>query len=193
MRAEIASLHERMREGGNWRAWRDEISALHAEATTQEEYVTLLEAHRNLVAVGEYAYDRETYAEIVPIARAEYLVFLNKEAMEDDRINPVLLDRITQREVEAGRLDPEDDFRKLAAAGALLGDSAEYTAHRCKQGDYFFLGMAAAAVLAFALQRFTQISPLWLVAAGLLIGWFINERERLRIKREIAAPRGWVA
>lgn len=192
MRSEIASLHERMRQGGDWRAWRDEIAALHAEATTEDEYVVLLEAHRNLVAVGEYAYDEATYAELLPIARAEYLMFLNKEAMEDGRLNPVLLDRVTQREVEAGRLDPEDDFRKLAAAGALLGDSAEFTAHRCGRGDYFFYGMAAAAILAWALNR-VQVSPLWLIAAGLAIGWYINERERLRTKREIATRRGWAA
>jgi len=51
MRPEIASLHERMKQGGDWRAFRDEIASLHAAATTEEEYVTLLEAHRNLVAV----------------------------------------------------------------------------------------------------------------------------------------------
>ena len=52
MRPEIASLHERMKQGGDWRAFRDEIVALHAAATTEEEYVTLLEAHRALVATA---------------------------------------------------------------------------------------------------------------------------------------------
>jgi hypothetical protein len=46
-----------MKQGGDWRAFRDEIASLHAAATTEEEYVTLLEAHRNLVAVAKYAYD----------------------------------------------------------------------------------------------------------------------------------------
>jgi len=88
-----------MGQGGDWRAWRDEIAALHAEATTEDEYVTLLEAHRNLVAVGECAYDEETYAKILPIARGEYVMFLNKESMEDGVLNPVLLDRVTRREL----------------------------------------------------------------------------------------------
>lgn len=192
MRPEIASLHERMRKGGDWRAWRDETAALHTKATTEEEYITLLEAHRNLVAVGQYAHDEVIYAELLPAACSEYLMFLNKEAMEDGRINPMLLDRITRREVEAGRLGPEDDFRKFAAAGAMLGDSAELTAHRRRQGDYFFHGMAAAAVLALGFQQ-ALISPLWLIAAGLLIGWCTNERERLRTKRQIAARPGWRA
>lgn len=97
MKPEIASLHERMGQGGDWRAFREEIVALHAEASTEEEYVTLLEAHRNLVAVGEFAFDEETYNKIRPIAAAEYKMFLNIEAMEDGEINPVLLERIILR------------------------------------------------------------------------------------------------
>jgi hypothetical protein len=178
MKPEIASLHERMKKGGDWQTFRDEIASLHAAATTEEECVILLEAHRNLIAAGKYAYDKETYAKLLPIAEAEYKMFLNKESMEGGIINPVLLERVTRREVEAGRLDPGDPLRKLAVAGsAVLGDSAELKEHRCKRGDYFFYGMAAAAVLAFG---FAQIgfSPLWLIALGLLLGWFFNERER---------------
>lgn len=133
MRPEIASLHERMKQGGDWRAFRDEIASLHAVATTEGEYVILLEAHHNLVPVGKHAYDEETYAKLLPIAEAEYKMLLNKESIEDDIINPVLLERVTRREAEAGRLDPNDDFRKFAVAGAsVLGDSAEINAHRCK-------------------------------------------------------------
>jgi hypothetical protein len=117
MRPEIASLRERMGQGGDWRTFRDEIATLHAEATTEKEYVTLLEAHRNLVAVGEHAFDQEAYAKILPIAQAEYRMFLNKESMEGGIINPVLLERVTRREVEAGRLGPDDEFRNLAASG----------------------------------------------------------------------------
>ena len=189
MRPEIASLHEKMGKGGDWRSFRDEIAALHAGATTEEEYVTLLEAHRNLVAVGKLAFDKETYNKLLPVAAAEYRMFLNKEAMEDGVINPVLLERITCREVEAGRLAPDDDLRTLAVAGAsVLGDSAEITANRCKQGDWFFYGMTTAAILSVG---FIQISwsPLWLIALGLLGGWFINERERKAIKKAIAARR----
>jgi len=189
MKPEIASLHERMAQGGDWRTFRDEIAALHAEATTEEEYVTLLEAHRNLVAVGKFAFDEETYARILPIAVGEYRNFLNKEALEDGVINPVLLERVTRREVEAGRLDPDDSFRALAVAGAsVLGDSAELTAHRCKQGDWFFYGTATAAALSAAFVL-VPLSPLWLIAPGFLVGWLLNERERKRIKEHIAARR----
>lgn len=190
MKPEIASLHERMSRGGDWRAFRDEIAVLHAAATTEEEYVTLLDAHRKLVAVGKFAYDEETYAKLLPIAATEYYLFLSKEAMEDDgMINPVLLERVTRREVEAGRLEPNDSFRTLAmSAASVFGDSAEITAHRCKQGDWFFYGMAIAAILSAGLVLI-PFSPLWLIALGFLVGWFLNERESKRIKTSIAARR----
>lgn len=189
MRPEIESLNERLKRGGDWRAFRDEIASLHAVAATEEEYVALLEAHHNLVAVGRHAYDEATYAKLLPIAEAEYKMFLNKESMEDGVINPVLLERVTRREVDAGRLDPSDNFRKLAVSGAsVLGDSAEITANRCKRGDYFFFGVACAAILALGLAQI-NFSPLWLLAPGLLLGWFLNDRERKRIKSEIAARR----
>lgn len=180
MKPEIASLHERIAQGGDWRTFRDEIAALHVGATTEEEHVSLLEAHRKLVAVAKFAYDEETYANLFPITAAEYRMFLNKEAMQDGLINPVLLERVTRREVEAGRLDPDDELRKLAIAGAsVLGDSAEITAHRCKHGDWFFYGMTTAAILSAGLAL-TSWSPLWLIALGLLVGWHLNERERKR-------------
>lgn len=175
--------------GGDWRTFRDEIASLHAAAETEEEYVTLLEAHRNLVAVGKFTYDEETYAKLLPITEGEYFNFLNKEALEDDLINPVFLERITRREVEAGRLDPNDRFRTLAtSAASVLGDSAEITAHRCKQGDWFFYGMAIAAVLSAGLALI-PLSPFWLIVVGVVAGWFLNERERKRIKASVLARR----
>jgi hypothetical protein len=180
-----------MAQGGDWRAFRDEIAALHAQTTTDEEYVTLLEAHRNLVAVGKSAFDEETYAKIRKIAAGEYHFFLLQEAIEGEKglINPVLLERVTRREVEAGRLDPDDPFRTNAVASAsVLGDSAELTAHRCSQGTWFFYGIATAASLSAALAQ-VSLSPLWLIAPGLLVGWLLNERERKRINEEIAARR----
>ena len=178
-----------MARGGDWRAFRDEIAALHAEATTEKEYVALLEAHRNLVAVGKLAYDEETYAKLLPIAAAEYRNFLNKEAMEDGVVNPMRLERVTHREVEAGRLDANDSFRTLAvSAASVLGDSAEVKAHRCKQGDWFFYGMAVAAILSAGLALIA-LSPLWLIALAFVTGWLLNERERKRIKASIAVRR----
>jgi hypothetical protein len=186
LKSEIESLHKRMGLGGDWQAFRDEIAALHTEATTEEEYVTLLEAHKNLVAIGKFAYGEETYAKLLPVTTAEYRMFLCKEATEDGLINPMQLEHVTRREVEAGRLDQYDDFRTHSISGAsALGDSAAITAHRCKHGNWFFYGMAIAAVLSAGLALI-PLSPLWLIALGFLVGWFLNERERKRLKTSIA-------
>jgi hypothetical protein len=189
MKPEIASLLGMMGQSGDWRSFRDEIAALHAEATTEEEYVTLLEAHRNLVTIGKFAFDEETYNKILPVVAGEYKLFLNNEAMEDGIINPVLLERVTRREVDAGRLDPEDSLRTLAVSGAaVLGDSTELTTHVCRRGDWFFYGIAVAAVLSAGLSLI-PFSPLWLIVLGLVVGWSLNERERKRIKKSIGARR----
>ena len=60
-----------MRQGGDWQAFRLEIAALHAKATTEDEYVTLLEAHRILVVLGKSVFDQETYAKLLPITDSE--------------------------------------------------------------------------------------------------------------------------
>ena len=178
-----------MSQGGDWQAFRLEIAALHAKATREDEYVTLLEAHRILVVLGKSVYDQETYAKLLPIADSEYRMLLNKEAMEDGIINPLLLDRVISREVEVGRLDPSDSLRTLAASGALvIGESAEITAHKCKQGDWFFYGTLITSLLSAVFELISQ-SALWLIPAGLLFGWFLNDREHKRIKATVAARR----
>lgn len=118
MLPEIASLEERMADGGNWMQWRQEIADLHKRSTTQEEYVQLLRVHSVLGNLINEVYDVETSQRLRPVHRSEYILFLNKEAAENgERVNPAMLDFITAREVEAGRMDPDDEFRQLAAAG----------------------------------------------------------------------------
>jgi len=176
MNPEIASLQARMAQGGDWRAFRQEIERLHKQARTQEEYVTLLEAHRNLIAVAEHCFSVETAAEIQKIGEAEYLLFLNIEAMEGDQINPVMLDRITAREVAAGRLDPEGDFRKLAeAGGSVLGDSADLRYDR-KLGDSIGIAGLVVGVLAFFL--ISKGVGIVIFVAGMIAGWIVNEQRK---------------
>lgn len=192
MKPEIASIHDRMAEGGDWHAWREEIGALHEQATTEQEYVTLLRAHEILVEVGRHAFDAETYEKLLSIARAEYTWFLSREAMEGgDLVNPMMLDRITAREVEAGRMEPDDDYREFArASGEVMGDTADLNFHACRNGNWFFAGMGAASLMMWVLNQIhIAFPPLWFIAIGLAIGWFFNQREFLDIKRQIAERR----
>lgn len=188
MKPEIATLHERMSNGGDWRIFRDEIAELHDMASCEDEYVTLLQAHQNLVAVGKFTFSEEIYSKLLLVSASEYMMFLNKEAMDEDgQINPVQLERITRREVAAGRLKPDDSFRKLAIAGAsVLGDSTELSDHRCKSGSWFFYGAAIASIVSVGLEKI-HWSPYWLIAIAFFIGWFLNECEIKSMKSEIAA------
>jgi len=175
MNPEISSLHQRMAEGGDWMKFREEIARLHNEAKTQEEYVTLLEAHRNLVAVAEHCFPPDQCAQIRQIAFGEYKMFLNVEAMEGEMINPVMLERITAREVAAGRLAADDEFRKLAEASALLGDSADSRYDR-KLGDS--IGIAGLVIGAFAFFLISKGVGIVIFVAGIVAGWIINEQRK---------------
>lgn len=177
MNPEIASIHERMAQGGDWSDFRKEISRLlHDEARTQEEYVTLLEAHSNLMAMAEYCFPPDQCEQLRQIGKGEYLSFLNVEAMEGDQINPILLDQITAREVESGRMASDDDFREFAkAGGSVLGDSAGLRYDR-KLGDRIGLGGLALGALTFFLIDRTLGVMLFLVGMG--VGWFINEKRK---------------
>lgn len=178
MNLEISSLKQRMSEGGNWQSFHDEIIALHTKAKTEDEYIILLETHTILAELSKSCFDDATYRKLLPIMASEYLFLLNKEAMQNGIVNSRLLERITRREVDAGRLDSNDELRKLAVAGeAIIGKSSEGTEHKCKHGDWFFYGMSFATILVYAFEKFSW-SPLWFIAIGLVVGWKINEYER---------------
>jgi hypothetical protein len=178
MNPEIAALRERIAEGGDWKALREEIVRLHKQARTQEEYVTLLEAHHRLRASVEHCFPAETAPEIQRMVAGEYTLFLNIEAMEGDEINPVMLERITAREVAAGRLAAGDEFRKLAeTGGSVLGDSADRRYDR-RLGNAISIG----AVVLGAVVFFTtdKIWGLVVLVVGMSVGALVNWRRQRR-------------
>lgn len=169
MRDEVATLHERMSQGGDWMAFRNEIATLHAQDNTEEEYCELLRGHHLLMLMIDEVYDSETATKFHAIAEAEYRMFLNKEAMQGENINPVLLERVTRREIEAGRLAPESDFREFAVAGAtVLGDSSQRGRTRAQSAVWggVTLGLIVGIVLKFAMAGATW----WTVFNAVLIG-----------------------
>ncbi len=69
---------------------------------------------------GFTAEDMEKFKET---RRGDYNLLLIREAMigeTDGNINPQKMGEITRREVESGRMAPDDDFHKLAVAGATI-------------------------------------------------------------------------
>jgi hypothetical protein len=183
---EIATLHARMAEGGHWREWRDEIASLHQSASTQDEFVILMEAFHNLMAVGPAVYDSETWSRVEPVASGEYRLFLAIEAQEGgSMINPMLHDFITKREVEAGRLDPDSDLRTFAhAGGTVLGDSSDLENPPPRPGNWLAGGLALGAVILWLLGVREPVSPLWLIPMGIVVGTFPNQLARNRVIEE---------
>ncbi|THD35022.1 MAG: hypothetical protein E7773_11175 [Sphingomonas sp.] len=163
-----------MSRGGDWRAFRDEIAELHAQDNTEEEYVELLKAHFNLMLLIDQVFDGETATKLHQIVLSEYLLFLNKEALQGgELINPVVLERITRREVEAGRLDPDSEARKLAVAGAsVLGDSSRHDRSdgRNAVGGGATLGLIVGVILKFVIAGATW----WIVGKAIVIGALIG-------------------
>ena len=192
MLPEIASLDERMAQGGNWMEWREEIADLYLRATTQEEYLTLLRAHSILGVLADEVYDEDTAREIKKVHHAEYLNFLNREAMEGgEMINPAMLALITEREVDMGRMAPDDDFRQFATSGGqVLGDSSYTTAKPSRRGNWIALAFAVLGVVLWALSVYPfGLSALWLIAVGFVVGTMVNNREITAIKQSAEVQR----
>lgn len=185
MLPEISTLHDRMARGGNWLDFREEISDLHERATSQDEFVVLMEAFANLQAVGPSSFDLETWSKIEQAANGEYQLFLLREASYGTQsINPILYDYITKREVESGRLDPTSEVRVHAAAGTdVLGDSSDLDDRPSRPGNWLAGGLAIGGVVLWFLGVRDPVSPLWLIPLGFFLGWIPNEIARKRVIR----------
>ena len=109
------------------KSYRDEIVELNRVAQTDEEQGVLLFAFNALMnRVAQHGLvDAASLEELKRVREADYKMMLYVQAMVGDRVDPDRLEHVTRREVEAGRLPADDNFRKLAAAGAAgLGKSA---------------------------------------------------------------------
>jgi hypothetical protein len=132
MSPQISDLMLRMMSinGLTWeqaRAFRNEIVELNKTAKTDEEQSSLLFAFNSLMDHVEELnlIDPGSLDKLKGVRKADYLMMLNVQAMIGDVIDPSMLEYVTRREVEAGRLAADDGLRKLAVASAeVLGKSA---------------------------------------------------------------------
>jgi hypothetical protein len=184
MLPEIATLHEQMAKGGSWKEFQEKISELHKRATSQDEFVILLEAFANLRSMGPNVFDAETWSKLEKATEMGYRLFLVHEAMGGDQsINPLLYEYVTKREVKAGRLDPTSDIRTSSIAGAsVLGDSSALVDRPSRPGNWL------AGVLWFLGVR-EPVSPLWLIPLGFVLGWIPNENAKKRVLRNAKLKR----
>jgi HD superfamily phosphohydrolase len=110
------------------KAYRDEIVELNRIAQTDEEQGSLLFAFNALMAqVAERRLvDDASLEKLKGVREADYRAMVIVQALIGDQIDPDRLEYVTRREVEAGRLAPDNDFRNFAIAGAnVLGKPAD--------------------------------------------------------------------
>lgn len=127
MNPKLTDLITRMqsKEPFDARGVQREISALWDELDVEEDRVTLLAVHKSVMDLIERSagISGEALKRFQGAREGEYRLFLMKEAMlDDENVDPAELDRITAREVAAGRMSAESEYREFArTAEAVLG------------------------------------------------------------------------
>jgi hypothetical protein len=103
------------KDSTNWQEVRKDILNRHAKASTVEEFITLLSLHKMLMDnVIQQIRAKNENDVIVEIGNHDYNQMLMRECIIGDSICVDTLYELTQRELDAGRLDSSDALMKLA-------------------------------------------------------------------------------
>jgi hypothetical protein len=89
---------------------RDEIHEEYERATTTEERVTLLK----IFTAGLSPDDLE---QLRAARLQDYRLLLVRESLIGENVSPDILYEVTEREIAAGRMAPDDDLRQTAVEG----------------------------------------------------------------------------
>ena len=107
----------------DWPQIRKDIHAEHDRATTAQDREALLGIYKAVMDAVERQIREEDLEAFRKARMEDYNLLLIKEATIEDtsgHINPPRMAAITRREVEAGRMAPDDGLHKLAVAGATV-------------------------------------------------------------------------
>lgn len=109
--------------------YKDEIVGLHSQLPHEADRVQCIVLYGMLINFGCDNISRNggDPEALRNVAKAEHNLFLIKEAMDaDGNVNPDEMARVTRREIESGRMEPDDNMAKLADAGSnILGSGAQ--------------------------------------------------------------------
>lgn len=111
----------------DWNGLRAEIVEEHRKAVTTDQRSALLGLYKAVMdTVARSGSMSPTDAEsFATIYRQEYNLMLITEAVVGVDVDPDRMRDVTRREIEAGRMQPDDELATLAAAGAhFLGAQA---------------------------------------------------------------------
>ena len=113
------------------RAFRDEIQALNRDAHTELEQASLVFAFTRLMDSVEEEGLLDDLEYFRNLRESDYRFLLMVQGSVNDVVDPDKLAAVTQREVGAGRMAPDNDFHEFAMAGArILGGTPEPPVHR---------------------------------------------------------------
>ena len=107
----------------NWSRIRDEIHAEHDRATTTHDRETLLGVHKTIMDHVEQHTRPKDLEAFKKFRREDYNLLLIKEGMignDTDNLSAHVMAAITNREVAAGRMSPDDELHKIAVAGSFV-------------------------------------------------------------------------
>ena len=128
-----ASLLSEMRsikpgEALDWRALREKIHDAFDQTDSFEERGIILAAFTALMDCVERGLEdqRGDPGDLATFRKTrdqDYCLLLTKESLDGENVDAKLLERATKREVDAGRMSPDHQLRKLALVGTTLGIS----------------------------------------------------------------------
>lgn len=102
----------------DWRKIREEIHDEHERATTTEERVILLGIFKAVMDLIERSdLDHEDLEKFREARLTDYRLLIVKEALIGENVCTETLDTVTQREISAGRMSPDDSLRETAVVG----------------------------------------------------------------------------
>ena len=103
----------------DWKQVREEIISKHKKASKVEEFITLLSLHKSLMdAVESQLSDSVVVEKFREIRSKDYNMLITRECTIGGSVCIDTLYELTQRELEAGRMGPEDNLINLAV-GAI--------------------------------------------------------------------------
>lgn len=105
----------------DWRDIRDNIHNEFKQASTSEERVFLLEAHKILNDLLERNLHEPEKIKMFQGARLQdYHLLIVQECLVGTNVSPTALDAVTQREVAAGRMTLDDELLTLGKIGSTF-------------------------------------------------------------------------
>jgi hypothetical protein len=124
----VTDLLNEMRESNDWTGLREKIHDAFDQSQSSEERGMLLAAFTAMMDSVERQLgtaDPDLRAKFQQARCQDYNLFVVKECTFDGNVSPEMLNVVTLREVQAGRMAPDHELRRLAIMSGVESTPAE--------------------------------------------------------------------